>query len=52
MATSVESVREKALADYRKKLIEHKEIESRLKDSKYEKILFIRSTSHFVSPNL
>lgn len=30
-----EGVREKALADYRKKLMEHKEIESRLKDSKY-----------------
>lgn len=31
-----EGVREKALADYRKKLIEHKEIESRLKDSKLQ----------------
>lgn len=27
-------VREKALQDYRKKLLEHKEVESRLKESK------------------
>lgn len=27
--------REKALMDYRKKLLEHKEIESRLKESEY-----------------
>lgn len=33
MATTVDSVREKALQDYRKKLIEHKEVESRLKES-------------------
>ncbi|KAF3420172.1 hypothetical protein E2986_09440 [Frieseomelitta varia] len=32
MATTVDSVREKALQDYRKKLIEHKEVESRLKE--------------------
>lgn len=31
---SAEAVREKALHDYRKKLIEHKEVESRLKESK------------------
>ena len=31
---SADNVREKALADYRKKLIEHKEVESRLKESK------------------
>lgn len=28
-------MREKAFQDYRKKLMEHKEVESRLKDSKY-----------------
>ena len=36
-----DTVREKALADYRKKLIEHKEVESRLKDSKCWKLEFI-----------
>lgn len=35
MAAAVDSVREKALQDYRKKLLEHKEVESRLKESKY-----------------
>lgn len=30
-----DGVREKALFDYRKKLLEHKEVESRLKESKY-----------------
>ena len=35
MATTVElSVREKSLQDYRKKLLEHKELEARLKESK------------------
>lgn len=29
-------VREKALQDYRKKLLEHKEVESRLKESKFD----------------
>lgn len=29
---TTDAVREKALADYRKKLIEHKEVESRLKE--------------------
>lgn len=32
MAATVDSVREKALQDYRKKLLEHKEVESRLKE--------------------
>lgn len=32
---AVEAVREKSLLDYRKKLLEHKEIESRLKESMY-----------------
>lgn len=40
MATAMDPVREKALQDYRKKLMEHKETESRLKESKYI-ILFI-----------
>lgn len=31
----MDSMREKAFQDYRKKLMEHKEVESRLKDSKY-----------------
>lgn len=30
----MDSVREKALQDFRKKLLEHKEVESRLKESK------------------
>jgi 26S proteasome regulatory subunit T4 len=34
MAT-VDSVREKALQDYRNKLLEHKEVESRLKAGKF-----------------
>jgi 26S proteasome regulatory subunit T4 len=34
MAVTMDSVREKALQDYRKKLLEHKEVESRLKESK------------------
>jgi len=29
----MDSTREKALQDYRKKLLEHKEVESRLKES-------------------
>lgn len=32
--TQVEPEREKGLQDYRKKLVEHKEVESRLKESK------------------
>ncbi|TGZ43816.1 26S protease regulatory subunit S10B [Temnothorax longispinosus] len=32
MAVTMDSVREKALQDYRKKLLEHKEVESRLKE--------------------
>lgn len=35
MAAVVEPVREKALQDYRKKLLEHKEVESRLKESEF-----------------
>lgn len=31
----MDSMREKAFQDYRKKLMEHKEVESRLKDSMY-----------------
>lgn len=34
MAAVADPVREKALQDYRKKLLEHKEVESRLKESK------------------
>lgn len=32
---SVDVDREKVLQDYRKKLLEHKEVESRLKESEY-----------------
>lgn len=35
MSVPVDSAREKALQDYRKKLLEHKEVEGRLKESKY-----------------
>lgn len=31
---AVDPIREKGLQDYRKKLLEHKEVESRLKDRK------------------
>lgn len=34
-APVTDSVREKALADYRKKLLEHKELEARLKESMF-----------------
>ena len=32
------AVLEKVLQDYRKKLVEHKELESRLKESKYHRL--------------
>lgn len=35
-APVTDSVREKALADYRKKLLEHKELEARLKESMFQ----------------
>lgn len=35
MTVASDPVREKALQDYRKKLLEHKEVESRLKESKF-----------------
>lgn len=34
-SSAMDPLREKAFQDYRKKLMEHKEIESRLKDSTY-----------------
>lgn len=34
MSAIVEPTRERGLQDYRKKLLEHKEVESRLKESK------------------
>lgn len=40
MAAVADPVREKALQDYRKKLLEHKEVESRLKESKNLLFLF------------
>jgi 26S proteasome regulatory subunit T4 len=39
MAAVVDPTREKALQDYRKKLLEHKEVESRLKESEFSMIL-------------
>ena len=43
-------VRDKALQDYRKKLLEHKEVESRLKESEYPtktmKLHIIYGTNH------
>ena len=39
-----DSVREKILTDYRKKLLEHKELEARLKESKY--LTLIEETVH------
>lgn len=35
--TATEIDREKCLQDYRKKLLEHKEVESRLKESKWRR---------------
>lgn len=36
----VDSVREKVLQDYRKKLLEHKEVESRLKESESYLVIY------------
>jgi 26S proteasome regulatory subunit T4 len=38
MAATTDTVREKALQDYRKKLLEHKELEARLKESKFRSL--------------
>lgn len=38
-ATVADPLREKSLQDYRKKLLEHKEIESRLKESKLKRFV-------------
>lgn len=35
MAAVVDPARDRGLQDYRKKLLEHKEVESRLKESKF-----------------
>jgi 26S proteasome regulatory subunit T4 len=40
MTTVGDPVRERALQDYRKKLLEHKEVESRLKESELLNELF------------
>lgn len=37
----MDAEREKALQDYRKKLLEHKEVESRLKESKCKKLGYV-----------
>lgn len=39
-APATDSVRERALADYRKKLLEHKELEARLKESELSMTYF------------
>lgn len=41
MAAVADPVREKALSDYRKKLLEHKEVESRLKESELNFLFLI-----------
>lgn len=38
-AATVDSARDRGLQDYRKKLLEHKEVESRLKESKLIQIV-------------
>lgn len=40
VTSATEGSRERALQDYRKKLLEHKEVESRLKESNYFSSLF------------
>lgn len=53
MAAVVDPVREKALQDYRKKLLEHKEVESRLKESEFRLFRFILSSfNYFAIPYL
>ena len=44
---AADSLREKALGDYRKKLLEHKELESRLKESKLDAVLMNNSIISF-----
>lgn len=54
-AIPMDTQREKAFQDYRKKLMEHKEVESRLKDSKFCSIQLCRIISSnflFLSRNL
>ena len=41
--------REKILQDYRKKLLEHKELEARLKESKCNDLVSSRSYKHIIS---
>ena len=47
-----DSAREKALQDYRKKLLEHKELESRLKESKPRLNVFSVYNNPYFSPYL
>ena len=47
-----DSAREKALQDYRKKLLEHKELESRLKESKTRLNVFSVYNNPYFSPYL
>jgi hypothetical protein len=48
-AIAMDPLREKSLADYRKKLLEHKEVESRLKESKIFSFLWCKSRSEIQS---
>lgn len=46
--TTTDTLREKSLMDYRKKLLEHKEVESRLKESKFWGYVYIKWRVIFV----
>jgi hypothetical protein len=48
-AIAMDPLREKSLADYRKKLLEHKEVESRLKESKISSFFWCKSRSEIQS---
>jgi hypothetical protein len=48
-AIAMDPLREKSLADYRKKLLEHKEVESRLKESKISPFFWCKSRSEIQS---
>lgn len=51
--TTTDTLREKSLMDYRKKLLEHKEVESRLKESKFFflRLCLHKMTNHFCFNN-
>lgn len=46
---AVETAREKALSDYKKKLLEHRELDARLKESKYQPSnMFLHHKNQFI----